>query len=143
MSVSHELNSSVKTVWVSFCPLPRTYRSTSWSTASSPPYFSSKNVEEIFTSVEAIRYIMFVCKIFLANSFGKIIPKLSIYYVDIISSHIVVYATVWYIKTWITHKCSLRINFKLRIRLFHLLSYVIKLACQDHKKGTLNVISNN
>ncbi len=32
-----------------------------------PPFFSKK--VEIFTSEEAFRYIMFVCKIFLANSF--------------------------------------------------------------------------
>ncbi len=32
------------------------------------PYFPSTEVE-IFTSVEAFKYIMFVCKIFLANSF--------------------------------------------------------------------------
>ena len=31
-----------------------------------PPFFSKK--VEIFTSAEAFRYIMFVCKIFLANS---------------------------------------------------------------------------
>ncbi len=32
------------------------------------PQFSTKKVE-IFTSVEAFRYIIYVCKIFLANSF--------------------------------------------------------------------------
>ncbi len=31
-----------------------------------PPFFSKK--VEIFTSAEAFRYIMFVCKLFLANS---------------------------------------------------------------------------
>ncbi len=34
-----------------------------------PPFFTKK--VEIFTSVEAYRYIMYVCKTFLANSFVR------------------------------------------------------------------------
>ena len=77
------------------------------------PSCSSKEVE-MFTSAEAFRYIMFVCKTFLANSFKKPV-KLSTYNVDIIITNIVayIYATVRYSKTCITHECNLRIDRKL------------------------------
>ena len=53
------------------------------------PFFSNK--DKIFISEEAFRYIMFVCKIFLTNSFVWRMPELCIYYVNKMNSNIVAY----------------------------------------------------
>ncbi len=74
-------------------------------THSPPPFFSKK--VSIFTSAEAFRYIMSVCKIFLqTHLFGEIIAELLIHYADIIITSIVAYATVWDSKTCLTKATS-------------------------------------
>ncbi len=85
------------------------------------PFFSKK--VEIFTSVEALWYIWFVCKIIVANcqNCWFIVPTL----------YIPAYETVWYSKTYITHKRNLRINWKYGNKLIlsvPLLKYVIKIV---------------
>ena len=105
-----------------------------------PPFFSKKL--ETFTPVDAFyRYIMYVYKIFLKiHLFGKIIAKLSIYYVDIILPSIVQYATLWFSKTCITHKRNLRIDWTFGNKLIFSISTDLchKISMLGSQNGPLN-----
>ncbi len=86
-----------------------------------PSIFSKK--VEIFTSAEASRYIIFMCKIFLANLFlwRNNRPNCLFTYVDIeittTVAYVGAYAALRYNKTCITHKWNLRIDWKFENKL--------------------------
>ena len=79
-----------------------------------PPIFLQENWDFYISRFRLSVHIMFVCKIFLANSFSA---ELSIYYVDIEITTIIAYATLQYTKTCMTHKRNLRIDCKFRNKL--------------------------
>ncbi len=86
-----------------------------------PPFFSRK--VEIFTSAEAFRYMMLLCKIFLANSFVWWNNR---------QNCLFFMSTLRYSKTCIAHKRNFRIDWKFGNELIILsteIIYVIKISC--------------
>ena len=108
------------------------------------PHIFSKNVE-IFTLAEAFRFIMFVCKIFLANSFvlRKKIVQI-VYYVDIIITNMAACATVRCSKTCMhnsqTQPRNSTENWEINLFCLYLLNCVIKIANGPLKGSEVTVI---